>query len=183
MEAPSLFMVYVGGHMPQSNVEVHDIRFVVGTRIEEAYEDPQNQWWGDPDTLHLDCWGKVEAVDGYAVSLQSAPQEDGPALGLYFVNLGGYDPEIFDELHKNMLVVAKSEAWAKTQAKETVTHWKIPHKDTLFEVEKALDVSALLAEKGLYLHLEKTEDPPPFAFECLYTPISKKALAKGKAAG
>jgi hypothetical protein len=102
----------------------------------------------------------------------------GPYTGkerLYFVNLGGYDDKIFDELHKNILVVAESEAWAKTKAKETVTHWSVPHKDTLFEIEK---IMPLEQAGGLCVHLKKSAAPVPFSFEWGYTQISKKALAK-----
>lgn len=175
--AKKLFMVYVGGHTETSNVEVHDIRFVVGETIEDCIPDLRAQWWGDPDTLHLDCWGEVRSVDDYEVVLSEKPPQEGKDK-LFFVNLGGYDPEIYDELHKNMIVAAESEAWAKHKAKETVKHWRVPHKDTLFEVEKALDVSALLEKHGLYVHLNRTDAPPAFQFECLYTPISEKALAK-----
>lgn len=173
-----LFMVYIGGHMPTSNIEVHDVRFVIGDEIEDCYPALQSQWWGDPDTLHLDCWGAVSTVDGHDITLSDRPGENS-GLGLFFVNLGGYDPATFDELHKNMLVVAQSEAFAKHKAKETVKHWQIPHKDTLFEVEKTLNLTDhVLKEQGLFLHLSPSREQRPFEFTCLYTPISQKALAK-----
>jgi hypothetical protein len=174
-----LFMVYIGGHMPTSNVEVHDVRFVVGETIEDCYSDLQAQWWGEADSLHLDCWGEVRSAGDYEITLSEVPAED-ESQKLFFVNLGGYDPGIFDELHKNVVVVAPSEPKAKEIAKDGIRHWKVPHKDTLFEVEKALDVSSLLRKHGLYIHVKKTARPLPFEFECLYTPISEKALAKKK---
>lgn len=166
-------MIMVGGHTPTSNLEVHDIRFVAGEKIEDTYETLQSEWWGDPDTLHLDVWSKITCIDSYDISLKTEPCTGEQKL--FFVNLGGYDPAHFDELHKNILVVAKSAAFAKHAAKETVKHWKVPHKDTLMEIEKLIPLDKV---GGLYVHLEKSANPVPFSFEWGYTPISKKALAK-----
>ncbi len=171
-------MVYVGGHTPTSNLEVHDMRFVVGETIEDCYKELQKQWWGDPDTLHLDCWGAIEQVDGYDVSLSTKPYST--EKNLFFVNFGGYNPEQFDELHKNILIVAPNEAQAKGKAKEDVMHWQVPHKDTLFDIEKALCLNEQLEKEGLYIHLEKSDTIKEFAFTCTYKPISAKALAKRK---
>jgi hypothetical protein len=171
--AQKLFMVMVGGHTPTSNLEVHDMRFVTGEKIEDTHETLQSEWWGDPDTLHLDVWAKIACIDGYDIILR--PEVYDGAEKLFFVNLGGYDPNHFDELHKNVLVVAKSEALAKHAAKETVKHWSVPHKDTSFEIEKIIPLSQV---GDLHIHLEKSLNPVPFSFEWGYTPISKKALAK-----
>lgn len=172
-DGASPFMIMVGGHTPTSNLEVHDMRFVAGNTIEDTYETLQREWWGDPDTLHLDVWSKITCIDGYDISLKAEPYTGDQKL--FFVNLGGYDPAHFDELHKNVLVVASSEAHAKHAAKEGVKHWKVPHKDTSFEIEKIIP----LAHVGdLYVHLEKSQNPVPFSFEWGYTPISKKALAR-----
>ena len=166
-------MIMVGGHTPTSNLEVHDMRFAAAEKIEDTYEQLQSEWWGDPDTLHLDVWSKITCIDGYDVSLKPEPYAGEQKL--FFVNLGGYDPDHFDELHKNILVVAKSDAFAKHAAKETVKHWKVPHKDTLMEIEKLVPLAKV---GGLYVHLEKSGNPVPFSFEWGYTPISKKALAR-----
>lgn len=171
-----LFMIMVGGHTPTSNIEVHDVRFAAGHRIEDTYPALRAAWWGDPDTLHLDVWADISSVDDYDVLLKTEkPLTGGPKL--FFINLGGYDPACFDELHKNILVVAASQAHAKHAARNSVQHWKTPHKDTSFEIEKILPLSQIGA---FYVHLEKTAKPVPFSFEWGYTPISEKALAKKK---
>lgn len=171
--APSLFMVMIGGHTPTSNLEVHDMRFVAGHKIEDTFEALQNEWWGNPDTLHLDVWSKVTCIDSYDVTLENSAYDGKEKL--FFVNLGGYDPAIFDELHKNILVVAENEALAKHAAKESVKDWNVPHKDTSFEIEKIIPLSGV---DGYTVHLKKSQNPVPFSFEWGYTPISKKALAK-----
>jgi hypothetical protein len=71
-----LFMFYVGGDCGNSNVELHDVRFSIGRAPEDCFEDLRRQWWGEPRSLHLDCWGAVEQADGYDVELSTeAPAE------------------------------------------------------------------------------------------------------------
>jgi hypothetical protein len=136
-----------------------------------ANEDLRAQWWGDPKSLHLDCWGEVAQADGYDVFLMREP---GPTVEdrLFFVNLGGYSPEEFAELHRNILVVASSEVAAKAQALQTVDRWNSPHKDQLFDVEKMLDLGAAIERVGYFVRLTKAVAERPFSFECGYLPIA-----------
>jgi hypothetical protein len=100
-----LFMFYVGGDCGDSNIELHDVRFSVGETPEACHEDLRRQWWGTPKSLHLDCWGAVEQADGYDITLSPACTEQNE-MKLFFLNLGGYDPDNFEELHRNVLLVA-----------------------------------------------------------------------------
>jgi hypothetical protein len=165
-----LFMFYVGGNFRNSNTELHDVRFSVGEAVPDCYEDLRAQWWGDPKSLHLDCWGEVEQVDGFDVFI-----DDGPLLTtehrLFFVNLGGYDPDQFAELHQNVLIVAPDEALAKMRALSKTNGWREPHKDRLLEVENMLDVGKSVQRVGHFVSLVKAETHKTFSFECGYTPI------------
>src|ERR1700761_7965099 len=111
-----LFMFYIGGDCGNSNIELHDIRFSVGSRAEDCFDDLRRQWWGDPASLHLDCWGAVEQADGHDIALSAEPGADA-VKKLFFVNLGGYAPSEFTELHRNVLIVAADESSAKAKAK------------------------------------------------------------------
>ncbi|WP_445681244.1 DUF1543 domain-containing protein [Radicibacter daui] len=181
-----LFMFYVGGSFLNSNVELHDVRFSVGETAEACHDDLRRQWWGNPSSLHLDCWGAVEQADGYDVTLaekagaeeagaESAGTKQDETPGgprLFFVNLGGYDPREFAELHRNVLLVAADEATAKRKAVELIKGWMLPHKDNLYEVEGLVDVSAAAAAaSGRRLHLTPASAEKPFEFICTYLPI------------
>jgi hypothetical protein len=167
-----LFMFYVGGNCGNSNVELHDVRFSIGQTAEDCFEDLRRQWWGDPESLHLDCWGAVEQADGYDIGLSSLPpQEAQPKL--FFVNLGGYDPSEFNELHKNVLIVSPDEVAAKAKAKRLIRHWQKPHRDQLFEIEKTIDIGAQMKRSGYHLTLTPATREKAFQFECDYRPISK----------
>jgi hypothetical protein len=166
-----LFMFYVGGSCRNSNVELHDVRFSIGETPEACYDDLRRQWWGDANSLHLDCWGEVGQADGHDVALTTdAPRGGGDKL--FFVNLGGYDPGEFSELHQNVLLVAPDAKAAKAKALARIQGWSEPHKDKLFEVEAAIDVTASMRRYGYCLELTKAKDEKPFAFVCRYLPIA-----------
>jgi uncharacterized protein DUF1543 len=167
-----LFMFYVGGDCGNSNVELHDVRFSIGETAEACFDDLRRQWWGEPKSLHLDCWGAVEQADGYDVELCLAPVTESSDK-LFFVNLGGYDPAEFSELHKNVLIVASDNKSAKQKALAQVNDWQTPHKDRLFEIEQAIDVSELMARYGYHLSLRPAATVRPFQFQCDYWPIGK----------
>ena len=167
-----LFMFYVGGNCGNSNVELHDVRFSIGEVAEDCYDDLRHQWWGEPTSLHLDCWGAVEQADGYDIDLSLSPSQDrGPKL--FFVNLGGYDPAEFTELHKNVLIVAMDEVTAKAKAKAQIDHWRKPHRDRLFEIEKAIDIGDQTQHHGHHLILRPATREKPFQFRCDYRLIGK----------
>lgn len=163
----NLFMAYIGGYKENANIELHDMRFVIGDTIEDCYPELIRQWWGDQKMFHLDAWGVVRSADGYNVTISDIPSKHPEKL--YFVNLGGYDSAQFTELHKNVLVVAKDDAEAKVRAKSQVMDWTKPHRDKWFEVEKMLELTTI----GHYhIHLEKTDAPTPFVFNCAYKVIT-----------
>ena len=167
-----LFMFYVGGDCGSSNVELHDVRFSIGDTFEDCFDDLRSQWWGDPQSLHLDCWGEVNQADGYDVTLTTErPAEC--AERLFFVNLGGYDVSQFSELHRNVLVVASDAPSAKAKSLKLIAGWNLPHKDSLFEIEKAVDIGAAMERRGTFLQLSKATAEKPFVFTCDYLPIGK----------
>lgn len=76
-------------------------------------------------------------------------------LTLFFINLGGYDPAEFGELHRNVLIVEKDAGAAKAKALRSVAAWRQPHRDKLFEVETTIDIGASAARAGCALRLTK----------------------------
>lgn len=167
-----LFMFYVGGDCRNSNIELHDVRFSVGTTPEDCFQDLRDQWWGEAKSLHLDCWGHVQYVDGYDVIVTSEkPQSNGKAL--FFVNLGGYAPQEFSELHKNLLLVAPDAKTATSRALTLVQNWSLPHKDNVYDVEILVNVSDLIHRYSYFLSLQRTDSQHPFKFSCNYVPIAK----------
>lgn len=169
-----LFVIYIGGAHQHSLIELHDMRFIMADTIEDTYEELKKSWWGTPHSLHLDAWGTLEYVDGFKIELTDTPPAE-PSNHLYFVNLGGYDPLQFTELHKNIFVVAANKEDAKQKAVQQIKEWQSPHRDYLHEVDTILDLNAQLAAKNKFIHLSVTTELKPFEFQCRYTPIGRMA--------
>jgi hypothetical protein len=156
------FAFYVGGDAPGSNIELHDVRFAVGEKMEDCYGSLRAQWWGTPESLHIDCWMDLTHADGYEVSLRPEPFA-GPEQ-LFFLNLGGYDKEEFGELHRNVFIVETDKKVATKKSILAIKPWKMPHRDAVYEVEKIVELSELAASQGLHVHLTSTPDHPPVPF-------------------
>jgi len=172
-----LFAIYIGGELKGANIELHDMRFVVAPSIADTYEELKRQWWGIPQSLHIDCWAEISEVDGYKVELRPEPF-NGPEK-LFYVNLGGYDTAEFIEQHKNVFIVAGSVPEAKKKAIKHAKQWKVPHRDEMYEAEQAFSLSDIGASERLYVHLTPSEQTKPLYFVCGYTPIKRQPKASG----
>lgn len=145
-----LFVVLLGGRHPRANTEVHDVVFAVAPDLRAAYPQLRQQWFGAPDGLHIDAWMTVDGVEDRQVRLQPEPPlADAPRL--YFANLGGYQPGVFGEDHRYLLVIAGDLADAKRKAlRQAGCDWIKPHRDALFEVDGCLPLGRI---GGLHVHL------------------------------
>lgn len=69
-----------------------------------------------------------------------------------------------------MLVAPDAKAATK-KALQPIKSWTLPHKDNVFEVEKAIDVTELMSRYGYRLQLAKAKEERPFQFQCAYIRI------------
>ena len=126
-EEKYLFLVVLGGRSKKANVELHDVRWVIGSRIEDTYEELRRDWFGTFEGLHIDSYKKINYVDGYKITLKNIENNklkdnkfysvNNTRKNLWFVNIGGYDPSSMQEKHEFGLVVASSKFEAKNIAK------------------------------------------------------------------
>ena len=137
-----LFLVVLGGRAKMANVELHDVRWVVGSSIEDTYDVLRRDWFGTFEGLHIDSYKKINYVDGYKITLKNIENKklknkkffngNNNKKNLWFVNIGGYDPSSMQEKHEFGLVVASSKLEAKNIAK---SKWllccKKKHKDDI----------------------------------------------------
>ena len=156
-----LFLVVLGGRANKANVELHDVRWVVGSKIEDTFDDLRRDWFGTFAGLHIDSYKKINYVDGYKINLKNIDNEklkyDNSFNGnitqknLWFVNIGGYDPCSMQEKHEFGLVVAKSSIEAKNLAKSKwLNGYKKKHKDDITSLKNliTLDDCELIKEIG-----------------------------------
>ena len=92
---------------------------------------------------------------------------------LWFGNLGGYDSAQVNELHANLFVVATDAQDARRKTIAGVKHWTSPHKDNILDIDQAINLSAMLADKGVHIHLTDSDEEIPFEFEARYVPFGR----------
>jgi len=164
-----LFVFAIGGNAGKSNIEVHDIQFVITETPEDAWPTLRENWFGDSDKIHIDGYGRLRWVNGYRVSVaKTPPASELPKL--FFVNVGAYCKTDLMELHAFDFFVAENAAAAKKQALASLLKGKQQqHKDNL----KDVDDCKLLSQIGeYYLHLAPQAEGTPFMPEWQgYQPI------------
>lgn len=65
----------------------------------------ENYWLEGWYNFYIDVWWEVMYVDGFEVLVNQCEFLD---VKFYFVNLGGYQCGVFDELYFKMLMVVES---------------------------------------------------------------------------
>ena len=84
-----LFSVFLGGRADKCNIELHDVVFTLGEKIEDSYNDLLVKWFGLPDRLHIDSWVEINMVEGYKVSLTKEINKTYKKI--YYINLDAYE--------------------------------------------------------------------------------------------
>ena len=116
---PKLFMLLIGASPPERNIEQHDIFFGIAESINNLIPDIVAFWPGN-NKLHFDAWREVTNVNGYKVEivLKGETMQSSP-IKLFFINLGGYKQNEFEEFHYKMMVAAADKGEAVNIAKKT----------------------------------------------------------------
>jgi hypothetical protein len=117
-EIYKLYMVMLGCTPKGRLTEQHDIFFGIGTSVQGLSKD-MHAFWPDSGGLHIDSWREVTHVNGYDINV--VPKEDAVPNSnhLFFINLGGYKPEDFEEYHYRDLAIGETMGKAIKQSKKT----------------------------------------------------------------
>src|SRR6188474_1210982 len=116
---PKLYMLLIGASPPGRNIEQHDVFFGIGDSIKELIPGIVAFWPGN-NKLHFDAWREVTSVNGYKVEiiLKNESKQNSP-FKLFFINLGGYKQNEFEEFHYKMIIAATDKAAAVSISKQT----------------------------------------------------------------
>jgi hypothetical protein len=151
---PKLFMLLIGCTPPGRHIEQHDVFFGIAGEIKELIPALLKFWPEGESKMHIDAWREVSHVNGYSVSVVPAQQQQpGNTARLFFINLGGYRQDEFEEFHYKMIIAAKDKGEAINLSKETAffrhtgfkgAHAHIDDKygvdvDDIFEIRDILD--------------------------------------------
>ena len=150
LENNFLFLVVLGGRAKKANIELHDVRWVVGSKIEDTYDTLRKDWFGSPQGLHIDSYKKIKYIDGYKINLiyfekdkidkKQLVKKNKAKKYLWFVNLGGYNPTSMQEKHEFGLVTASNKLEAKNIAKSKwLIGCKKKHNDDIASLEMLIN--------------------------------------------
>ena len=106
------------------NTEQHDIFFGIAETLKDLVPAIIEAWPEANGKIHIDAWRQVNHVDQHAVNVlnnQKLPPNEAPGKEskLFFLNLGGYKQNEFEEYHYKMLVACENKSVAIQQAKAT----------------------------------------------------------------
>ncbi len=141
-----LYLVVLGGRAEKANIELHDVRWVVGSKIEDTFNTLRKDWFGSSKGLHIDSYKKIQYIDGYKINLKNVEKhkigkkqlvkKNNAKKYLWFVNIGGYNPTSMLEKHEFGLVIASNKLEAKKIAKSKwLIGCKKKHKDDIASLE------------------------------------------------
>lgn len=113
-----LYMVLLGCVPEGRLTEQHDVFFTISSCLAAAKQAMIDSWPEAKGKIHLDGYQKITRVENYKVSIVprssiTHQQEE----KLFFVNLGGYTPGVFDEQHYKLLTVARTSSGARNLSK------------------------------------------------------------------
>ena len=74
-EKKFLYLIVLGGRTNKSNVELHDVRWVVGSKVEDTFDILRRDWFGSPDCLPIDSYKKIKKVDGYQINIKNIDKD------------------------------------------------------------------------------------------------------------
>ena len=154
---------------PGRNTEQHDVFFAIGENLASLKNDIIDFWPGAPAKIHIDAWREINFVDGYKVAVVPANDNTVPERKLFFLNLGGYKQNEFEEFHYKMIVAAADKGAAVQMAKQVAfyKHYNLKGAESHIDEKYGVDVDDMYAIEDILpkkfkndykIVLEKTDE-------------------------
>jgi len=178
-------MILLGCKPPGRHIEQHDVFFAIGHSLPDLLPQINAYWPQTEAKVHIDAWREVTYVDGYQikVSLKGATAPAAKPQKLFFINLGGYLENKFEEQHYIILAVKENRAQASKEAKETLFYREnsipggVSHIDDKYgvDVDDLYEIEDILSpeQKALYqIELAPVDGLPEDEFHLGYVKLS-----------
>lgn len=114
-----LYMIMIGCRPKGRYTEQHDIFFGIGNSIKELTPQMNEFWPEAKGNFHIDAWREVNFVDNYKIEVVPKGTATVNSSQLFFINLGGYKENEFEEYHYKILSVGDSLSEVTQKAKKT----------------------------------------------------------------
>lgn len=116
-------MLLLGCTPKGRNIEQHDIFFGIAETLKSLVPSIIETWPEAKGKIHIDAWREVNYVDQCSVQVfdkQFLPEKSEEKKNkLFFINLGGYKENEFEEYHYKMIVACEDKSVAVRRSKET----------------------------------------------------------------
>jgi Domain of Unknown Function (DUF1543) len=169
---PKLFMLLIGCKPKGRHTEQHDVFFGIAPSIKELIPQLIEFWPEAKGKLHIDAYREVTNVNGYEVKVVPSAQPLPSSAKLFFINLGGYKENEFEEFHYKLIYAAADKTEAIHHSKQTAfykhTRFKgaeshiddkyVVDVDDVFEIE---DILSPKLKKSYPLSITKAESDLP----------------------
>jgi hypothetical protein len=113
-------MLLLGCKPPGRHTEQHDVLFAIGQTPKDLIGQINDFWPEAVDKIHVDAWREVTNVNGHQITVVEKPNVSISNKKLFFINLGGYLENQFDEQHYIILSVNPDSGSAIQGAKQTL---------------------------------------------------------------
>ncbi|MCO6175607.1 DUF1543 domain-containing protein [Flavobacterium sp. NRK F10] len=155
MISTNLYMIMLGCTPKGRITEQHDIFFGIGTTLQDLIPDMYTFWPEAEQQIHIDAWQKVTQVEDFSIKVIPKAQAKEKTYQLFFINLGGYQPEQFEEFHHKLLIVATSKSEAIKKAKQTHFYQNFSFKGAVSHIDdqygvaidEIYDIEEILSDK------------------------------------
>ena len=115
-----LYMIMLGCRPKGRLTEQHDIFFGIANSLKDLIPNIKQFWPEAKGQIHIDVWREVTVVDGYKIEIILKTDTSENENKLFFINLGGYKPNEFEEFHYKMLAVGQQMSDAVKKSKQTI---------------------------------------------------------------
>lgn len=177
-------MLLLGCKPAGRHTEQHDVFFGIGASLKDLIPDIISFWPECHGKIHIDAWREVTQVDDFHIEVYKKDDTQTADAQLFFLNLGGYKPNDFEEYHYKMLVAAADKGAAVQAAKKTAFYkhtgfaGAASHIDDKYgiDVDDVYDIEDILplAVKNTYsIRLSRRPDHPEDDMQLGYLTMHK----------
>ena len=181
-------MLLLGCRPPGRYTEQHDIFFGIAENLKDLIPSINKAWPEAKNQFHIDAWREVNFVDEFEVKVykKNDPGDyaDNQNIKLFFLNLGGYKENEFEEYHYKILAACESKSIAIQRARSSAfykhTGFKgaASHIDDKYgvDVDDIFDIEEILSPeiKEMYgLHIILSPNPGEDKLKLGYLPLRK----------
>lgn len=169
MTTQKLYMVLIGCTPKGRFTEQHDIFFGIGNSLKELVPQMKASWPEAKGKIHIDAWREVTVVGNFSITIEPKKSSE-TKNNLFFINLGGYKENEFEEYHYKTLAVAESMGKAAKIAKATTfyKHFSFPgatsHVDDKYgidvdDIHSVNDILASIFKEQYSIQITPSETP------------------------